>query len=41
MNIRVKCPNPECGEFLTVDETHAGREGKCPECGHVFVVPDV
>lgn len=35
--IRFKC---RCGNILAVTEAHRGKKGRCPKCGHVFLVPD-
>lgn len=35
--IRFKCG--QCGRELVVTDTHAGRKGKCPQCGHVLHIP--
>lgn len=29
----------QCGHKITVQDKHAGKRGKCPECGAAFVVP--
>jgi len=29
----------QCGRTISVKDKHAGKHGKCPECGGVFVVP--
>jgi phage FluMu protein Com len=36
MKINVKCA--QCGNTLAVDEKFAGKKGKCPKCGAVFVI---
>ena len=36
MPIAVKCA---CGKALRVKDEHAGKRGKCPACGQVFVIP--
>jgi hypothetical protein len=36
MLITFHCP---CGRTLQIGEEHAGRQGKCPECGAVLDVP--
>ncbi|HNS20333.1 MAG TPA: DUF6263 family protein [Sedimentisphaerales bacterium] len=30
-----------CGRLISVDDRHAGKKGKCPQCKHVVVVPAV
>ena len=39
MAIRVACPG--CGTELNVPDEMAGRQGKCPKCGQVMVIPQV
>ena len=36
MSIRVQC---RCGKRLVAPESSAGKKGKCPACGAVFLVP--
>ena len=36
VKIKFKCA---CGEPLWAEPQMAGKRGKCPKCGHVFVVP--
>ena len=38
MLIRTTCPNPECGGRFKVDESHVGRQVRCPKCGRTFEV---
>ncbi len=38
MAIDVTCEG--CGKTLSVDDSMAGKRGKCPKCGTVLVVPD-
>ena len=33
MNVRIRCPNPECSVFLTVPAEQIGRMGRCRQCG--------
>ena len=35
--IRFDCE--ECGKVIKVAGKHAGRKGKCPNCGSLVVVP--
>ena len=35
--IEFKCEN--CGRKLSVEEEHAGKKAKCPDCGTSFVIP--
>jgi len=35
--IRFYCE--QCGHKISVQDKHAGKRGKCPECGAAFVVP--
>ena len=37
MSITFRCP--QCSRQLTVAPQYAGRKGKCPGCGQVFMVP--
>jgi predicted Zn finger-like uncharacterized protein len=37
--IAVECPH--CGQQLRVNETLAGRKGKCPHCRHTFEIPQL
>jgi hypothetical protein len=37
--IKIQCPNPECGKVLAVDGSLAGKKGKCSTCGTVFQIP--
>lgn len=37
MMIRFSCE--QCGHKISVQDKHAGKRGKCPECGSIFVVP--
>jgi hypothetical protein len=40
MAIKFKCPNPDCGQALSVkDESLAGRKIGCPKCKKVVVIP--
>lgn len=36
MPIQFSCP---CGKKLSVADAHAGKQGKCPQCGQVLTVP--
>lgn len=38
MPIVVTC---ECGRRLQIKEEHAGQEGRCPACGHIFPIPEL
>lgn len=38
MAIEVTCEG--CGNTLTVDDSMAGKRGKCPSCKTVLVVPE-
>ena len=38
MNIRICCPNPDCGASLRVPAENIGRNGRCRQCGTSFVV---
>lgn len=35
----IKIPCPHCGTRLTVPEAKVGKNGRCPECRELFVVP--
>ncbi len=35
--VPVSCP--QCGKQLNVPTTAAGKQGRCPACTHVFVIP--
>jgi predicted RNA-binding Zn-ribbon protein involved in translation (DUF1610 family) len=35
----IKFTCSKCSRHITVDEKHAGKKGKCPDCGQVVVVP--
>ena len=37
--IKFRCE--KCGHKISVEDKHAGRQGKCPKCGNAVVVPDV
>ncbi|MFH1707829.1 MAG: hypothetical protein ABIF71_07920 [Planctomycetota bacterium] len=37
MKINVQCT--KCSHKLAVDDQFAGKKGKCPKCGNVFVIP--
>jgi phage FluMu protein Com len=37
MPITTQCSG--CGQTLAVAEEFAGRKAKCPQCGHVYIVP--
>lgn len=41
MNAAVKVPVscPQCGKQLMVPTTAAGKQGRCPACTHVFMLP--
>jgi hypothetical protein len=38
MPIPVRC---ECGRSMRVKDEMAGKQGKCPSCGKLLVIPDV
>src|SRR4051794_34527699 len=33
MNVRIHCPNPDCGASFSVPAEHIGRKGRCRRCG--------
>ncbi|MDY6853574.1 MAG: SPOR domain-containing protein [Thermodesulfobacteriota bacterium] len=35
MSIQIKC---ECGKTLKVSDEHAGKRGKCPNCGNIMLI---
>lgn len=37
MAIKITC---DCGQDFTVADEHAGKKGRCPQCGKVFTIPD-
>lgn len=37
--IKIKCPNKDCGKTLLVDSEMAGKKGKCSTCDAVFLIP--
>jgi hypothetical protein len=37
--IKIKCPNKDCGKTLIVDSDMAGKKGKCSTCDAVFLIP--
>lgn len=37
MAIESRCSG--CGKLLRVADEHAGKKARCPECGHIYVVP--
>jgi hypothetical protein len=37
--IKIKCPNPDCGKTLIVDSDMAGKKGKCSTCDAIFLIP--
>lgn len=39
MQIKIKCPNNDCGKTLVVDTEMAGKKGKCSTCDSVFLIP--
>ena len=39
MAIRVQCPNPSCGQVITVRDEFAGKRGRCPSCGSALMIP--
>src|SRR5438105_1144534 len=39
MPITVRCPNPACGQTLSVQDEYAGMQGKCPLCGTLVTFP--
>ncbi len=39
MPIQARCPNKGCGQLLTVGDQFAGKKGRCPTCGMVFMIP--
>ena len=38
MAIRFKCP--KCGKILSVKDENAGKNGRCPKCKEMIVVPE-
>ncbi|MBM4046270.1 MAG: tetratricopeptide repeat protein, partial [Planctomycetes bacterium] len=38
METTIKCPNAGCGTRLRASEGMAGKRGRCPKCGWVFVI---
>lgn len=39
MQIKIKCPNKDCGKTLIVDSEMAGKKGKCSTCDAIFLIP--
>lgn len=39
MNMEFKCEN--CGQPMSIDKEHAGKEANCPKCGVEFTIPTV
>ncbi len=39
MPIKLKCPNDSCGKVLEMPVEFAGKKGKCPSCGAMFMIP--
>jgi len=39
MAIRMRCPNPSCGQILMIPEQYAGQGGACKYCKTSFAVP--
>ena len=39
MQIKIKCPNKDCGKTLIVDSEMAGKKGKCSTCEAIFLIP--
>ncbi len=39
MQLKIKCPNKDCGKTLIVDSDMAGKKGKCSTCDAVFLIP--
>lgn len=37
--IKIFCPH--CGQSLQCDESHQGRQVRCPPCGQLFLVPQM
>ncbi len=37
--IKIKCPNKDCGKTLIVDSDMAGKKGKCSTCDAIFLIP--
>lgn len=35
--MELRCPG--CARILRVEDSHAGKQGKCRECGSVFTIP--
>ena len=35
----VSCPNPQCHTKLKIDDSLAGRQGRCPHCNTPFMIP--
>lgn len=40
MPIKLKCPNGKCGKVLEMPDQFAGKKGKCPACGSMFMIPN-
>jgi formylglycine-generating enzyme required for sulfatase activity/serine/threonine protein kinase len=38
MNVRITCPNPDCGNIAEVDELSLGKRGRCKKCRQVFAL---
>jgi WD40 repeat protein/serine/threonine protein kinase len=38
MNVRIRCPNPDCGVAFSVLAKHVGRTGRCRQCGAAVLV---
>ena len=36
MAVKIHCPNPECGQKYSVQESHLGRRVACRKCGLEF-----
>ncbi len=36
----IKFACPSCHKSMRVDDSHAGKKGKCPKCGETLIVPE-
>jgi HEAT repeat protein len=39
--LTLDCPNPSCRRQLRVSAKHAGKRGRCPNCGQIIRIPAV
>lgn len=39
MSIEFKCE--DCGQPLSIDEEHSGKEANCPKCGRTLTIPTI